>query len=169
MWFTMPSILMMIFTSIYGVVDGLFISNYAGVTQFASVNLIWPFLAVSGSFGYMIGSGGSALVAKVMGEGDDARANRLFTMMIRLSVVVGVVLSSVSFVLLRTVAIWLGAEGEMVEHCVRYGRIMCVGMTFFILQFVFQPFFVAAEQPKLGMWITVVAGLTNVLGDWLMV
>lgn len=167
--FTLPSILMILFTSIYGVVDGLFISNYVGTTAFAAVNLIMPLLMITGSVGYMIGSGGSALVAKTMGEGDDARANRLFTMMIRLSVILGVTLNLITYFLLRPVSLLFGAEGQMLAFCVRYGTVIVCGGTFFILQFVFQPFFVVAEQPRLGMWITIAAGLTNIVGDLLLV
>ncbi|MCQ2343841.1 MAG: MATE family efflux transporter [Paludibacteraceae bacterium] len=167
--FTLPSILMILFTSIYGVVDGLFISNYVGTTAFAAVNLIMPLLMITGSVGYMIGSGGSALVAKIMGEGDDARANRLFTMMVWLSVILGVILNGITYFLLRPVSILFGATGPMLEYCVRYGTVIVFGGTFFILQFVFQPFFVAAEQPRLGMWVTIAAGVTNIIGDFVLV
>lgn len=167
--FTSPIILMMIFTGIYGMVDGLFISNYAGKSAFAAVNLIMPFLVLTGSVGYMLGTGGTALVAKVMGAGQAERAKSLFTMLIYFSAAAGVVMALITFLLLRPMSVLFGAEGDMVNLCVRYGRIIAIGQPFFILQFVFQPFFITAEKPKLGMWITIAAGVINIVGDWLLV
>lgn len=167
--FTLPSIMMMIFTSIYGVVDGFFVSNFVGKTPFAAVNFIMPFLMILGGFGFMFGTGGSALIAKTMGEGDLSRARRQFSLFVYTTIISGVVLSVLGILLLRPVAAALGAEGEMLEYCVRYGRIILVAIPAFMLQYEFQSFFVTAEKPKLGLWVTVAAGVTNMLLDALFV
>jgi len=167
--FTWPTILMLVFTGIYYIVDGLFISNFVGTTAFASVNLIFPFLMIPSAMVFMITSGGSALVSKTMGEGDGERANRLFTMLIRLTVYLGVFLTVVCLWLLEPVARFFGAEGEMLDYCIRYGRIMLWGTVPYMGQFSFQPFFAASEKPKFGMWVTVIAGITNMIGDAIMV
>ena len=138
--FTFPSIVMMIFTSVYGVVDGIFVSNFVGKTPFAAVNLIMPFVMVFGAIGFMIGSGGSALVSKTLGEGNTKRANELFSMLVYLSILLSVVLSVVAIVLMEPIAILLGAEGEMIGYCVTYGRILMTSLTPFVLQYVFQSF-----------------------------
>lgn len=167
--FTVPSIVMMIFTSIYGVVDGIFVSNLVGKTPFAAINLIMPFLMAFGTVGFMIGTGGSALVSKTMGEGDHRRANRLFSMLVYVSVGLGVAMSILGIVFLRPIASLLGAEGQMLEDCVVYGRIILLALTAFILQNEFQSFLIAAEKPKLGLAITVAAGVTNMVLDALFV
>ena len=167
--FTIPSIVMMIFTSIYGVVDGIFVSNYVGKTAFAAVNLIMPFLMIFGALGFMIGTGGSALISKTMGEGKREKANELFSMLILLSAAAAAVLTVLGIALMRPVAILLGAEGDMVEDCVVYGRILMVTLVPFILQNEFQSFCVAAERPRLGLAVTVAAGLTNMVLDALFV
>ena len=167
--FTFPSIIMMIFTSIYGVVDGIFVSNFVGKTSFAAINLIMPFLIIFGAIGFMIGTGGSALVAKTMGEGDAKRANRIFSMLIFVSVALGVALSVLGIAFLEPIARLLGAEGRMLEDCVLYGRIILIALTAFILQNEFQSFLIAAERPTLGLWITVAAGVTNIVLDALFV
>lgn len=167
--FTIPSIVMMIFTSIYGVVDGIFVSNYVGKTAFAAVNLIMPFLMIFGALGFMIGTGGSALISKTMGEGKREKANELFSMLILLSAAAAAVLTVLGIALMRPVAILLGAEGAMVEDCVVYGRILMVTLVPFILQNEFQSFCVAAERPRLGLAVTVAAGLTNMVLDALFV
>ena len=167
--FTVPSIVMMIFTSIYGVVDGLFVSNFVGKTPFAAINLIMPFLMAFGTVGFMIGTGGSALVSKTMGGGDHRRANRLFSMLVYVSVGLGVAMSILGIVFLRPIASLLGAEGQMLEDCVVYGRIILLALTAFILQNEFQSFLIAAEKPKLGLAITVAAGVTNMVLDALFV
>lgn len=159
--FTIPTILMMIFTSIYGVVDGLFVSNFVGKTAFAAVNLILPFPMMLGAVGFMIGTGGSALISMTMGEGDYKRANRLFSMLIYLTIGLGVILAIIGILFLPSIAVLLGAEGEMVELCVLYGRIYLAALPFFMLQYVFQSFLVTAEKPKMGLVVTVAAGLTN--------
>ena len=169
MRFTYPTILMLVFTSIYYIVDGLFISNFVGKTAFAAVNLIMPFLMLPGAIVFMIGSGGTALVAKTMGEGNGERAKRLFTMMLWLTIIIGFVLTVTNYVMLEPVAKTFGAEGKMLEYCLRYGRIIVLGSTTFLVQFFFQPFFVTAEKPKFGMWVTVIAGVTNMIGDAVLV
>ena len=167
--FTLPSVIMMIFTSIYGVVDGLFVSNFVGKTPFAAINLIMPFLMIFGTVGFMIGTGGSALVAKTLGEGDRKRANRLFSMLVYVSVVLGVGLSVLGIVFLRPISALLGAEGQMLEDCVTYGRIILISLTAFLLQNEFQSFLITAEKPKLGLAITLAAGVTNMVLDALFV
>lgn len=167
--FTLPSIAMMIFTSIYGVVDGFFVSNYTGKIPFAAVNLIMPFLMILGTVGFMFGTGGSAIVAKTMGEGDKERANRYFSLFIYFSTAVSAVLAMLGIIFLEPVSVLLGAEGEMVENCVRYGRIILLALPFFVLQLEFQSFFVTAERPNLGLVSTIISGVTNMVLDWLLV
>ena len=167
--FVIPSIIMMIFTSIYGVVDGFFVSNVVGKTPFAAVNLIMPFLMIFGGIGFMIGTGGSAIVSRTLGMGDRERANRIFSMLVYVSIVLGVILSVIGVIFLRPIAIALGAEGDVIEYCVKYGRIIMLALTAFMLQNVFQSFLVTAEKPKLGLYVTVAAGVTNMIGDWLLV
>ena len=167
--FTVPSIIMMIFTSVYGVVDGFFVSNYAGKTAFAAVNLIIPFLMIFGALGFMVGTGGSALVSKTLGEGQRERASGLFSLLIWLSLAVGAVLAVLGVVFMRPIAALLGAEGQMLEDCVTYGCILQMALPAFILQNEFQSFLITAERPKLGLWVTVGAGMTNVVLDALFV
>jgi len=167
--FTFPSIVMMIFTSIYGVVDGFFVSNYAGKTAFAAVNFIFPFLMILGTVGFMFGTGGSALVSCTLGARDNERANRIFSLLIYISLILGVVIAALGIVFLRPVAKLLGAEGEMLENSVLYGRIILVALPAYILQMEFQSFFVTAEKPQLGLWVTVASGVTNMVLDWLLV
>lgn len=163
--FTLPSIFMMIFTSIYGVVDGFFVSNFVGKTSFAAVNLIIPFLMCLSTVGFMLGTGGSALVSKTYGEGDKEKAQKLFSLFVYATLVIGTVIAVVAFIFLRPIAVLLGAEGELLELCVQYGRISLISMPFFMLQLEFQSFFVAAEKPQLGFFITVGAGITNMVLD----
>lgn len=167
--FTLPSIVMMIFTSIYGVVDGLFVSNFVGKTPFAAVNLVMPLLMGFGTVGFMIGTGGGALVSKTLGEGKSEQANRQFSMLIGTTVIAGAVLTVVGFLVLRPVATAMGATGELLENCMLYGRIMLSLQTAFMLQNVFQSIFAVAEKPKLGLAFTVAAGLTNILLDALFI
>jgi len=167
--FVLPSIAMMIFTSIYGVVDGYYVSNYAGKTPFAAVNLIYPVLMILGTVGFMFGTGGSALVAKTMGEQDKEKANSIFSMLITVSVVISVILSILGIVFLRPIAVALGAEGALLHNAVLYGRIILVALPGFVLQLEFQSFMIAAEKPKLGLVITLVSGLTNMLLDAILV
>jgi len=167
--FTFPTIVMMIFSSIYGVVDGFFVSNFAGKTPFAAVNFIMPFLMILGMFGFMFGTGGSALVSKTMGEGDLKRANRLFSMIVYVSIAVGIAAAVIGFVTIRPIAAWLGAEGTMLDDCVRYGRIILLAIPAFMLQMEFQSFVVTAEKPNLGLWFTVAAGVANMVLDALFI
>ena len=167
--FVFPSIVMMIFTSIYGVVDGLFVSNYAGKTAFAAINLVMPFIMVLGGIGFMIGTGGTALVSKILGEGDGEKARRYFSMMVLFTVLVGAVLTVFGVVFMRPVALFLGATPEMLTDCVLYGRIVIAFTGAFMLQNVFQSFLIAAEKPKLGLAATVAAGVTNMVLDALFV
>ncbi len=167
--FVLPSIVMMVFTSIYGVVDGLFVSNYAGKTSFAAINLVMPFIMVLGGLGFMVGTGGTALVAKVLGEGDRAQANRYFSMMILFTLLLGVVLTVFGIVFMEPVALFLQATPEMLPDCMTYGRIVIGFTTAFMLQNVFQSFLIAAEKPKLGLIATIAAGVTNMVLDALFV
>lgn len=167
--FTLPSIAMMIFSSVYGVVDGFFISNYAGKTPFAAINFIYPFLMIFGAFGFMFGTGGSALIAKTLGEGNKDKAKKLFSMFICISVSCGAVIAVLGIVFLRPIASLLGAEGEMLENCVTYGRIILCALPALMLQFEFQSFCVTAEKPQLGLVSTVAAGVTNMALDALLV
>lgn len=167
--FTLPSVLMMIFTSIYGVVDGIFISNFAGKTQFAAVNFIMPFLMILGTFGFMFGAGGSALISKTMGEGNMPKANRLFSMLTYISVITGVILAVLGIIFIRPVASLLGASGDMLDHCVIYGRIILAVLPAYMLQMEFQSFFITAEKPHLGLASTVAAGVTNMVLDALFI
>jgi len=167
--FTLPSIVMMIFTSIYSVVDGFFVSNYVGKTPFAAVNFIMPFLMILGAAGFMFGTGGSALIAKTLGEGNPGKANRLFSLFTYLSAATGVVLAVLGIVFIRPIARFLGADGQMLEYCVTYGRIILAALPFWNLQMAFQSFFITAEKPQLGLYATVAAGVTNMVLDALLV
>ncbi len=167
--FTLPSIAMMIFTSIYGVVDGYFVSNFAGKEPFAAVNLIMPFIMVVSTVGFMLGTGGTALVSKTFGEGDPDRANRYFSLFVYVSFILGILFSILGIVFLRPIARMLGAEGTLLDNCVVYGRIVIAAMPFFILQLLFQSFFVAAEKPHLGFWVIVAGGIANMIGDAVLV
>jgi len=167
--FTFPSIIMMIFTSIYSVVDGIFVSNFAGKTPFAAINLIMPLLIITGAPGFMIGTGGSAIVAKTMGQGRPEEANRQFSFLVCAAAVLGGAVGILGAVFAGPAAAALGAEGEMLEHCVLYARIILAVNPCFILQNVFQSFLVTAEKPKLGLFFTVGAGLTNIVLDALLV
>ncbi len=167
--FSLPSMLMMVVTSIYGIVDGYFISNYVGKVPFAAVNFIMPFLMLLGALGFMVGAGGSALIGKYLGEGRGEDANRLFSMLVLLTVAVALVIAVAGELLLRPVAIALGADEGMLPGCLRYGRILLLGLPALMLQFEFQSFYVTAEKPKMGLYVTLAAGGTNILLDWLLV
>ena len=169
MRFTLPSIAMMIFTSIYGVVDGFFVSNFAGKTPFAAVNLIMPFLMIIGTIGYMFGSGGTAVVAKTFGEGDYEKANKYFSLFIYFAAALGVAFAILGIIFIRPISALLGAEGELLENCVLYARIILVALPFYILQFIFQSFFVTAERPQIGFVVTVFSGITNMVLDAVLV
>lgn len=167
--FVFPSIIMMIFTSIYGVVDGLFVSNYVGKTPFAAVNLIMPFLMIMGAIGFMFGTGGSAVVSQALGEGKPDKANQYFSMMVYVVIACGIVLTLIGLIVLRPIAAAFGAEGEMLDYCVIYGRIILCALTAFMLQNVFQSFLVTAERPKLGLAVTIAAGVANMVLDFVFI
>lgn len=167
--FTLPSIVMMVFTSIYGVVDGIFVSNFAGKVPFTAINLIMPYLMVFGTIGFMIGTGGTALISMTLGMGDKKKANSLFSMLTYLSILAGLLLTAVSLLFLRPAAIALGADGEILENCILYGTIVQLALPAYILQFAFQSFCVAAEKPNLSLAMMVVAGVCNIIMDALFV
>ena len=167
--FTLPSIAMMIFTSIYSVVDGFFVSNFAGKTPFAAVNLIMPVLMIVSTVGFMFGTGGTAIVARILGEGDRERANRYFSLFTYVAFGLGVLFSVLGILLIRPIAGLLGAEGELLDSCVVYACVNLAAMPFFILQLLFQSFFITAEKPQLGLAVTVSSGVTNMVLDAVLV
>lgn len=163
--FAAPSAIMMVFTSIYTVIDGLFVSNYVGKTPFAALNLIWPLIMAMGAFGFMLGAGGSAVVAKTLGEEKKEKANEYFSMLILVTFLTGLLLSILGLLIVRPVAIFLGATSEMLSDCIRYGSITLAALPAFMLQNVFQSFLVTAERPKAGLSIMILAGITNIALD----
>lgn len=167
--FTLPSIAMMVFISIYGIVDGFFVSNYVGKVPFAALNYIYPFLMILGSLGFMFGTGGSALIAKTLGEGNKEKANRTFSMIIYATVILGVAFTVLGEIFLEEISSLLGATGEMLDGCIVYGRVFLLSMPALMLQFVFQSLCVTAEKPKLGLLSTIAAGVANMVLDWLFV
>ena len=167
--FTLPSIAMMIFTSVYSVVDGFFVSNFAGKTPFAAVNLIMPFLMIVATVGFMFGTGGTAIVAKTFGEGDKEKANRYFSLFVYVAFALGVVFAILGIVFIRPISALLGAKGALLENCVIYARIILIALPFYVLQLLFQSFFAAAEKPQLGLAVTVSAGVTNIILDAVLV
>jgi len=167
--FTLPTIVMMIFTSIYGVVDGLFVSNVVGSNAFASINLIMPVAMIVGTIGFMIGTGGSAIISKTLGEGKKEKANQYFSMLVYLEIILGVILTIIALLVIEPVARWLGATEEMMSDCLTYGRILLIGMVTFILQNSFQSFMVVAEKPKFGLVISILAGITNMVLDFVFI
>ncbi len=167
--FTMPSIIMMIFTSVYGVVDGFFVSNFAGKTPFAAVNFIMPFLMILSTVGFMFGAGGTAMVSKAFGEGDFDRGNRLFSLFVYVTLGLGVLFAALGIAFIRPIARFLGAEGELLDNSVVYARVILLALPFQVLQFLFQSFFVTAERPQLGLIVTVSSGVTNMALDALLV
>ena len=167
--FTIPSIAMMIFTSIYGVVDGFFVSNFAGKTPFSAVNLIMPFLMILATVGFMFGTGGTAIVAKTFGEGNKEKANEYFSLFIYVAFALGIVFAILGIVFIRPISALLGAEGELLEDCVVYARVILIALPFYVLQLLFQSFFPAAEKPQLGLAVTVLSGVTNMVLDAVLV
>lgn len=167
--FTLPSIVMMIFTSVYGVVDGIFVSNFAGKTPFAAINLIIPYLMVFSTLGFMVGTGGTALISMTLGMGKREKANELFSMLTYVCIGGGIVLTAISLLFLRPAARLLGAQGQMLEDCVTYGTIVQVSQTAYILQYAYQSFCVTAEKPNLSLGMTVVSGVCNIVLDALFV
>jgi len=167
--FVLPCVGTMLFTSIYGIVDGLCVSNFVGKTAFAAVNLIMPVPMLVGSVGFMLGTGGSAIVGITLGEGDREKADRYFSLFVWTALLAGIVLAAVGVLIVRPAAALLGAEGEMLDYAVRYGRLLMASLPTFILQNLFQSFFVTAEKPHLGFAFTVAAGGTNMVLDVLLV
>ena len=167
--FALPSIIMMIFTSIYGVVDGIFVSNFAGKTPFAAINLIMPYIMIFGTVGFMVGTGGTALVSKTLGMGDHKKANEIFSMLVWFCIISGLMLTLASMAFLRPAAILLGAEGEILENCILYGMIVLPATTSYILQFAFQSFCITAEKSNLSLTMMLVAGICNIVLDALFV
>ena len=167
--FALPSIIMMIFTSIYTIVDGFFVSNCAGKTAFTALNLIYPYLQMLGCLGFMIGTGGSALIAKTLGEGKPRKANEIFSMLVIVLAAGGAILSGVCIVFLRPISFAVGATDLTIDDCVLYGRVLLAALPFFMLQNSFQSFLATAEKPHFGLRVTVFAGLTNMVLDFLLV
>ena len=162
-------VLMLMVTSVYSIVDGWFISNYAGSTAFAAMNIIWPAVAIISALGLMVGAGGSALVSKNFGEGKTEQGNHTFTMLIRLTFVAGLVISAIFFAFMRPVAIKLGAEGAMIDYAVTYGRILTAALPIYMLQLALQPFCMTAGKPQLGTMTSIACGVTNIVLDALFV
>ena len=167
--FTFPSILMLVFTSVYSVVDGFFVSNFVGKTPFAAVNFIMPLLMIFGCVGFMFGTGGGALIAKTMGEGDSKKANELFSLIVYAAAVCGIFIAVFGFIFIRPIAMLMGAAGELLDNSVIYGRFLLAAIPFYILQYEFQFLFATAEKPKLGLYITIAAGVANMVLDALFV
>lgn len=169
MRFTLPSVAMMIFTSIYGVVDGFFVSNFAGKTAFAAINLIFPILMILSTVGFMFGTGGTAIVSKTFGEGDRKKANRYFSLFVYVAFSLGVLFAVLGIIFIRPISAALGASGQLFTDCVVYGIINLLALPFYVLQLMFQSFFVTAEKPKLGLYVTVASGVTNMVLDAVLV
>ena len=167
--FVASPVLMMLFTSLYGVVDGFFVSNYVGSTGLAAVNLIWPLVMGVSTIGFMVGSGGSAVVSKTLGEGDRQRANSYFSLLIYVTAGVGLVLSVLFLFLIRPVSVALGASGPLLADCVSYGRWLTVFALPFILQVAFQSFLVTAGKPDLSLGFSIFGGAANMVLDWLFI
>ncbi len=167
--FTLPTIGMMIFTSIYSVIDGFFVSNFAGKTEFAAVNIIFPPIMIISSVGFMLGTGGTVLIAKTLGEGDKEKANRIFSMIVHLSVIAGMIISILGYFLLPLIARMIGTSEHLMPYCLLYGRIVILSMPFFLLQYEFQSFCITAEKPRMGFMITLIAGVTNIILDAVLV
>lgn len=169
MRFTFPSVIMLVFTSIYGVVDGFFVSNYVGKTPFAAVNFIMPLLMILGCVGFMFGTGGGALIAKTLGEGEEKRAQEIFSLIVYTSILCGILLSVCGFAFLSPVASLMGAKGQLLTDSIRYGRVILAAIPFYVLQYEFQCLFATAGKPKLGLYVTAAAGIANIVLDALFV
>lgn len=167
--FVFPSIAMMVFTNIYSVVDGLFVSNFEGKDAVAAINLIFPLIIVLGAIGFMLGAGGSALVSKTLGEGDKERANKYFSMLVYVTTAIGITIAVAGQFCVPYIAKLFGAKGVIYDYCVLYGRVLLAAQPFFILQNIFQSFFVTAEKPRLGFIVTLIAGVTNMACDALFI
>ena len=167
--YTFPAVIMLVFTSIYGVVDGFFVSNFVGKTPFAAVNFIMPLMMILGSVGFMFGTGGSALIAKTFGEGDKQKANKIFSLIIYISLAISIILTVLAIIFMRPIASALGADGQLLEDSITYGRLVAIAIPAFVLQTEFQILFATAEKPKIGLYITIAAGVTNILLDALFI
>ena len=167
--FALPTIMMIIFTSIYGMVDGFFISNYVGKTSFAAVNLIYPFLMILSVFGFIFGTGGSALIGKLLGEGKREKANSVFSFLIYFTIFIGFLLAFIGWISMESVARLLGADETMLPDCVLYGKLVLLGLPAVMIQFEFHSLFVTAEKPRLGFFTTLAAGFTNMIFDFILV
>lgn len=167
--FTLPSIGMMVFASVYSVVDGFFVSNFAGKTPFAAINLITPFLMILYTVGFMFGTGGSAIVSKAFGKGEKEKANQYFSLFVYIAFTLSIAFAILGFVFIRPIAVLLGAEGEILKNAIVYARIILIALPFNVTQFLFQSFFVTAEKPKLGLLSTVISGCTNIILDAVLV
>ena len=167
--FAIPSIIMMVVTSIYSIVDGIFVSNFVGTTAFSAVNFIFPVILILATLGFMLGTGGSALVSKTLGEGNKDKANQQFSMFVVVSLITGTLLSLLGIILIKPIAILMGAEGQLLQDCITYSRIVLIALPFFMLQLEFQSFFVTAEKPKLGLLVSIACGITNMILDALLV
>ncbi len=167
--FTIPSIAMMIFTSIYGIVDGFFVSNFVGKTQFAALNFVMPFIMVLGSTGFMFGTGGSALVAKTLGEKKDKKAQELFSLFVYVPFLINIVIAGIGIAVLPYVASLIGDDPQMIRYAILYGRILLCALPAYTLQIEFQTFFVTAEKPQLGFVMTMISGAANILLDTILV
>ncbi len=167
--FTLPSILMMIITSVYGVVDGLFVSNFIGKEAFSSLNLIMPFIMIFNAFGFMIGTGGCALVARLLGEQQKKKANEVFSLLIYILIIGSIALAVIAITFIEPIAIMLGATPELLDDCITYGVIMLIGLPAFIMQVSFQPFVVVADRPNMGMTLSILSGVTNIVLDFLFI
>lgn len=167
--FTLPSIIMMIFTSIYSVVDGLFVSNFVGITPFAAINLIFPFTQILGCVGFMFGAGGSALVSATLGMRNQERANRIFSMLTYITIISGIVLAIIGIIFIEPIAVLMGADEQLLPYCVVYGRILLAVLPAFMLQNLFQSFLITAGKPTLGLFVTITAGVTNMILDALFI
>ncbi len=169
MRFVLPSIIMMTISSVYGIVDGFFVSNFVGKTPFAALNFIMPAIMILGGLGFMIGTGGSALVAKILGEGDKEKANRVFSMLVYVTILGGLVLSAIGIIFIKPIAVFMGATPALLDDCVLYARVIFIGNTAFMLQNTFQSFLIVAERPKMGLVISLASGITNMILDFLFV
>ena len=158
-------IFMMVFTSVYSIVDGFFVSNYVNKTAFAALNLVFPTLMILGSIGFMMGAGGSALVAKSLGEGKKDEANKIFSGVVYATAIMGVTVTLLVVFFVKDISVLLGATEEMLPYCVTYARILVAGITLFMIQNLFQTFFIVAERPGLGFFIIAAAGVTNIILD----
>ena len=159
--FTLPTIGMMIFTSLYGMVDGFFVSNYAGKMPFAAINFTWPVLGMLGVVGFMFGTGGNAIISRLLGQREPDRAQEVFSMLVWLAVGIGAVLAVLGWLFLEPVLLWLGASQEILPQCVAYGRIILLALPASLLQYEFQTFLATAEKPRLGFRFTLAAGISN--------